>query len=48
MFFSTYQGGMTPARGPRLVRIFIALAHGLACWYVRSDIGATESGRWQV
>ena len=32
MFSSTNQGGMTPARGPRLVRIFIALAQGRACW----------------
>ena len=31
MSFSMYQGGMTPARGPRLVRIFIALAQGRAC-----------------
>ena len=32
MFVSIYQGGMTPARGPRLVRIFIALTQGRACW----------------
>ena len=30
MFFSTYQGGMTPAFGPMLVRVFIARAHGRA------------------
>ena len=28
MFFSTYHGGMTPARGPMPVRCFIARAHG--------------------
>ncbi len=28
MFFSMYQGGMTPARGPIPVRCLIARAHG--------------------
>ncbi len=28
MFFSIYQGGITPATGPRLVRIFMARAQG--------------------
>ena len=30
MFFSTYQGGMTPAFGPMPVRCLIARAHGRA------------------
>ena len=30
MFFSTYQGGMTPALGPMPVRCLMARAHGRA------------------
>jgi hypothetical protein len=30
MFFSTYQGGITPAFGPMPVRCLIARAHGRA------------------
>src|SRR5919201_1377935 len=44
--FSTNHGGITPACGPTLVRIFIAFAHGLTSSYETSDIGATPSGRW--
>src|SRR5262245_59648693 len=47
MFFSTYHGGMTPARGPMPVRCFIARAQGRTSSYVVSAIGATPSGRWQ-
>ena len=35
---------MTPATGPRPVRILMARAQGRASSYVISDIGATESG----
>ena len=46
MFFSMYQGGMTSGLPTRPVRYFMARAHGRACSYVSSDIGATDSGRW--
>ena len=45
MFFSTNHGGITPARGPRPVRVLIDLAHGRTCSYVISGIGAPPSGR---
>ena len=34
MFFSTYQGGMTPAFGPTPVRVLMARAQGRTCSYV--------------
>src|SRR6478672_4762419 len=47
MFFSMYQGGITPACGPIPVRCLMALAHGRTSSYVERDIGATPSARWQ-
>src|SRR5262245_4075010 len=47
MFFSMNHGGIAPRLVPSPVRVFMARAYGLASSYVRSDIGATESGRWQ-
>src|SRR5438067_6062581 len=47
MFFSMNQGGITVGLSRRAVLIFIAFAHGRASSYVRSDIGATDPGRWQ-
>src|SRR5262245_22529223 len=47
MFFSMYQGGMTPACGPIPVRCLMALAYGRTSSYVESAIGATPSARWQ-
>src|SRR5215510_2613710 len=47
MFFSMYQGGITPIFGPRPVRVLIVRAHGRTSSYVMSDIGATPLGRWQ-
>src|SRR5216684_6576707 len=47
MFLSTKKGGMAPLWLLRAVRAFMERAQGLASSYVRSDMGATESGRWQ-
>src|SRR5436190_21414600 len=47
MFFSMYQGGITPRCGPIAVRCLIARAYGRTSSYVTSGIGATPSGRWQ-
>src|SRR5258707_15006282 len=47
MFFSMYQGGMTPRCGPMEVRCLIAFAQGRTSSYDTRDIGATPSGRWQ-
>src|ERR671913_1248171 len=47
MFFSMYQGGITPALSRSAVRCFIERDHGRLSSYVRSDIGATWPGRWQ-
>jgi hypothetical protein len=41
MFFSMYQGGITPACGPIPARCVIARAHGRTCSKVDKGIGAT-------
>ena len=43
---STNHGGITPARGPRPVRVLMARAQGRTCSKVMSGIGATPPGRW--
>src|SRR5262245_63275037 len=48
MFFSTNHGGIAPRCHRRAVRSFMERAQGLASSYVRSDIGATEFGRWHL
>src|SRR5262245_50631319 len=46
--FSIPQGGIAPRWLRSAVLAFIALAQGRASSYVSSDMGATESGRWQA
>ena len=47
MFFSTYQGGMAPARSRIAVRSLILRANRRVSSYVTSDMGATPTGLWQ-
>ena len=46
MFFSMYQGGMTPGLSRSPVRYLMARAQGRTSSYEMSDIGAREFGRW--
>jgi hypothetical protein len=48
MSVSMPQGGIAPRWLRSPVFAFMALAQGRASSYVRRDIGATESGRWQL